>query len=79
MDWDSCRNINPIGQSEKYGSVVRARTVYVECFATAQQQEYASSIDPNDRNWLYSSHFFACRLARGSIITTRQSYGRLAK
>ena len=21
MDWDSCRNVNPIGQSEKYGSV----------------------------------------------------------
>ena len=21
MDWESCRNVNPVGQSEKYGSV----------------------------------------------------------
>jgi hypothetical protein len=28
---DSCRNVNPIGQSEKYGSVVRANLCLVLC------------------------------------------------
>lgn len=39
MDWDSCRNINPIGQSEKFGSVVSSCIIHVHinCFVNAQE------------------------------------------